>query len=98
MRRSSVTTSDNEAQTQTGRVDGDFGLRLATFISTDVADGGGEVDGRTDLLLTGLVDSLGVVMIVDWIERELDIAIDPGDVVLEHFRSVDAMVGYLRAR
>jgi len=93
-----VTTSDNKAQTPTGEIDHDFGRRLAAFISADVADGGGEIEGGTDVLMTGLVDSLGVVMIVDWIERELDIAIDPGDVVLEHFRSVDAMVGYLRAR
>jgi acyl carrier protein len=35
---------------------------------------------------------------VEWLERRLDIQIDPADVVIEHFESVDAMVGYLRER
>ncbi len=54
------------------------------------------VERDTELLLAGVIDSLGVVRIVDWIERELGIVIDPADVVLEHFESVDAMLEYLR--
>ena len=78
-------------------VDDTLAERLRAFVDDEIALDG-DVEGSTDLLLTGLVDSLGVVQIVDWIEQELDIEIDPGDVVLEHFRSVDAMVAYLRAR
>jgi acyl carrier protein len=48
--------------------------------------------------MTGLVDSLGVILIVEWLEQRLGITIDPADVVIEHFESVDAMVGYLRSR
>lgn len=78
-------------------VDEALAERLRAFIDDEIALDG-DVEGATDLLLTGLVDSLGVVQIVDWIEQELDTEIDPGDVVLEHFRSVDAMVAYLRSR
>lgn len=78
-------------------VDDALAERLRAFIDDEIAFDG-DVEGPTDLLLTGLVDSLGVVQIVDWIEQELATEIDPGDVVLEHFRSVDAMVAYLRAR
>lgn len=78
-------------------VDDAFTERLRAFVDAEIALDG-DVAGDTDLLLTGLVDSLGVVRIVDWIEQELDTEIDPGDVVLEHFRSVDAMVAYLRGR
>ncbi|MGH1506189.1 MAG: acyl carrier protein [Acidimicrobiales bacterium] len=56
------------------------------------------VEADTDLLLTGQVDSLGVVQIVAWLEDRLGIEIDPADVVLEHFQSVDAMIGYVRRR
>ncbi len=51
--------------------------------------------GDTDLLLTGLVDSLGVVQIVEWLEDRLGIEIDPGDVILEHFQTVDLMVAFV---
>lgn len=78
-------------------VDDALAERLRAFIDDEIALDG-DVEGSTDLLLTGLVDSLGVVQIVDWIEQELATEIDPGDVVLEHFRSVDAMVAYLRSR
>lgn len=71
---------------------------LVEFIVERVAPGGGAIEASTDLVMTGLIDSLGVMMVVDWIERRLDIAIDPNDVVIEHFESVDAMVGYLRGR
>jgi acyl carrier protein len=88
-----MTTADQRQLT----VDDALAERLRAFVDDEIALDG-DVEGSTDLLLTGLVDSLGVVQIVDWIEQELDIEIDPGDVVLEHFRSVDAMVAYLRAR
>ena len=54
-----------------------------------------EIVGDTDLLLTDLVDSLGVVEIVAWLEERLGIEIDPVDVVLENFQTVDRMLAYL---
>ncbi len=75
-----------------------FADRMLTYISEDVVDADEAIEPGTDLLLTGLVDSLGVVMIVEWLERELDTTIDPGDVVLEHFHSIDAILAYLRVR
>lgn len=77
-------------------IDQTFVDELIDFVSDEISDE--PVVGETDLLLTGLVDSLGVVMIVDWIEQRLVIDIDPGDVVLEHFRTIDAMAAYLRSR
>jgi acyl carrier protein len=53
------------------------------------------VEGDTDLLLTGLVDSMGVVEIVAWMEDRLGVEIDPVDVVLENFQTVDRMVAFM---
>ncbi len=75
-----------------------FAEQLADFIDREVSAGGETVRPETDLVMTGLVDSLGVVLIVDWLEQQLAIQIDPADVVIEHFESVDAMVGYLKER
>ena len=54
-----------------------------------------EITSSTDLLLTGLVDSLGVVDIVAWLEDRTGSEIDPGDVVIEHFQTVDLMVAFV---
>lgn len=72
---------------------------LCVFINDSVSlDPGVPVESDTDLLLTGLVDSLGVVQIVSWMESELDIDVEPTDVVLEHFQSVDAMADFVTRR
>lgn len=51
--------------------------------------------GDTDLLLTGLVDSLGVVDIVAWLEDRLEVAIDPIDIVIENFQTVELMLSFV---
>lgn len=75
-----------------------FSAALLDFVRTEVALYDGPLEMETDLVLTELVDSLGVVVVVEWIEQRLGIEIDPGDVVIEHFESVGAMVRYLAAR
>lgn len=70
---------------------------IIKFITTEVSlDPEYPVGGSTDLLLTGLVDSLGVIDIVGWIEDKHGIMIDPADITLENFQTVDQMVGFVQ--
>ena len=67
--------------------------QLLSFVNTDVSlDPSVEIVGDTDLLLTGLVDSVGLIEIVGWLEDEVGIDVDPIDVVLANFQTVDKMV------
>ncbi len=96
-----MTTPDTNATSQVSAagepVTGSaFADRLTAFIQGAVIADDEVIGNDTDLLLTGLVDSLGVVMIVEWIEAELSVTIDPADVVLEHFQTIDAMLGFVR--
>ena len=77
---------------------GTFADELADYIDREVSAGGETVRPDTDLVTSGLVDSLGIILVVDWLERRLAIRIDPADVVLEYFESVQSMVTYLRSR
>ncbi|MEL6892501.1 MAG: phosphopantetheine-binding protein [Actinomycetota bacterium] len=79
-------------------VDAAFADELLGFIVDEVSAIDDPLETSSDLLLTGAVDSMGVVLVVQWIEDRLSITIDPADVVIEHFISVDAMVDYLRGR
>lgn len=67
---------------------------LVKFINDEIVVGQC-VDVGTDLLLTGAVDSLGVIRITHWMEEEAGVVVDPGDVTLENFQNVDRMVAYL---
>ena len=75
----------------------DLTRALIDMIQTEITYGE-PVERDTDLLLTGLVDSLGVIRIVTWMEEYLDIEIDPVDVVLENFQTVELMVDYAGRR
>ena len=75
-----------------------FSDDLVAFIRAEVAVGDHPLEADTDLVLTGLVDSLGIVLVVEWIEARLGVTIDPGDIVIEHFDMVTSMVDYLRGR
>lgn len=79
--------------------DHDLRAALCSLIDAEISlDPSRPVEGDTDLLLTGLVDSLGVVQIVQWLEDTQSIDVEPTDVVLENFQTVDAMVAYVATR
>ena len=68
---------------------------LTTYIRDEVAMVDGEIAPDTDLLLSGMVDSLGVIRITQWMEDELGIEVDPLDVTLDNFQTVAKMVAYV---
>jgi len=49
------------------------------------------VEAETELLMSGLIDSLGVVSLIAWLEDEMGTVIDPGLVTLENFESPRAI-------
>ena len=51
-----------------------------------------------DLLISGLVDSHGVLRIASFMEKTFQFKIPPRDIVIENFRSVDAMTQYIEKR
>ncbi|MGD9751432.1 MAG: acyl carrier protein [Acidimicrobiia bacterium] len=71
---------------------------LLTLVAEEISATGEPVEPDTDLLLSGMVDSLGVVRIVHWLEERCGFTVDPADVTLEHFQTVAAIVGYAQRR
>ncbi|MEM9619619.1 MAG: acyl carrier protein [Pseudomonadota bacterium] len=59
---------------------------------------GKEVADDQDLLISGIIDSLGVMRLVRLLEAEFDIKIPAEDVVIEHFGSIDMLTAYLETR
>lgn len=48
-----------------------------------------------NLLLSGLIDSLGVMQLVKHIEVENDIKVAPGEVTLKNFKTINAIVDFV---
>lgn len=71
---------------------------LLKFVNDDLLLGASDpVTSDEEIVINGTVDSLGVVRIVGFIEDEFGISVPAEDVVIEHFRSIDAIAAYLDA-
>ena len=53
------------------------------------------LDSDFDLLTGGVVDSLGLLQVVAWLETEFDVAVDDSELGPESFRTVDAIKEYV---
>lgn len=78
--------------------DDDLGRRLLAHVNAEVSISPDPVLMETDLLLTGAVDSLGVVRITQWLEDEVGLEVDPVEVTLENFQTVARMVSYVASK
>jgi len=54
-----------------------------------------ELDSDFDLLTGGVVDSLGLLQVVAWLETEFDVTVDESQLGPESFRTVDAIKAYV---
>jgi acyl carrier protein len=54
-----------------------------------------ELDSDFDLLTGGVVDSLGLLQVVAWLETEFDVTVDESELGPESFRTVDAIKDYV---
>lgn len=51
-----------------------------------------------DLLESGLIDSLGAMRLIAFMEESFDIQVPPEDMVIENFESVKAMSNYIQTK
>ena len=72
---------------------------LADFILEELAKGRkSEIKPDDDLLGEGIIDSLGILQLVAFIEEKFNVAIPDEDVVIENFISVEALSSYLESK
>ena len=73
---------------------------LKHYIEHDMLSnrGGGTLGDDDNLLMTGLVDSVGMMSLVVFIEDTFDVHVPPEDVTIENFLSVSTIDAYLRTR
>jgi len=71
--------------------------RIIQYIQEQLLGGDSEEDisVEDDLLNSGLLDSLGIVRLIAFIEGEYGIKVPPQDMVIDNFVSVEAMVNYI---
>lgn len=69
---------------------------LKEYIRQELMNGaGGDLDDNENLLAAGIVDSLGVLRLVSFVEERFGVEVADEDVTLENFQSVQSMVDYI---
>ena len=73
--------------------------KLTSYIMSDVLLDSTQTELAVDddLLEDGLVDSLGIMRLLAYIETEFGFAVPAQDVTVETFMSVEAIVAYLES-
>lgn len=71
---------------------------LTQFIIQELLDEYDEVTlgEDDDILTTGLIDSLGIMRLVTYIEETFEKKIPYGDITIENFRTIKTIVSYLQ--
>jgi acyl carrier protein len=72
--------------------------KLKEFILRELLNGQelDQIADDQDLLISGLIDSLGVVRMITFIEQTMEVDIPPEDVTLENFQTVENIANYLQ--
>lgn len=68
--------------------------QLLQFIIEELLDGE-QIESNENLLADGVVDSLGMMRLVAFVQEKVGTSIPPQDLTLENFRTVDAISSYL---
>jgi acyl carrier protein len=68
---------------------------LLQFVGAELVSRNTVVQADDELLLSGLIDSLGVVRLIAHIEEVLGVKVPPEEVTLENFQTVRAIGEFL---
>lgn len=71
--------------------------KIITYIIDELHDGNTtiEIAPSDDLLGTGLIESMDMMRLIQFIETEYSIKVEPQDMTIENFMTVEAMVQYI---
>lgn len=53
---------------------------------------------QDDLLSEGIIDSLGMMKLIRFIEGKFDLKVRPEDMTIENFTSIETISNYIQAR
>ncbi|MEI6516573.1 MAG: acyl carrier protein [bacterium] len=69
---------------------------VKAFIQSEIAPGGNEViTDDSNLIELGIIDSMGVMKLIAFVEETFSITINPDDLMPENFETLDAISALL---
>ncbi len=69
--------------------------KIASYIKDNILAADQDISDSDDLLNTGLIDSIGVIKLISYLEEEFNVSIPPEEMIIENFINVDAIASYI---
>jgi len=69
---------------------------IRQYIVEELLGEDGPLDDDENLLADGMVDSLGMLRLVGFIEESYEIKVPPEDFIIENFRTIEVLDAYLK--
>jgi acyl carrier protein len=74
---------------------GSIAAGLAEYLASEILGDGSIVDPDQNLLVDEVVDSLGLLRMVGYLERSYGVKIPPEEYVIDNFRSLNTIGNYI---
>ncbi|MEO0625536.1 MAG: hypothetical protein AAFY91_01010 [Bacteroidota bacterium] len=77
-----------------------IGNQLTEFLKSEIIGEGPEFDLQKDedLLSGGLVSSMDIFRLIEFLEKEYEIKVEPTDMTIDNFISVEAMENFIKQK
>ena len=87
----------NQTVNQTVQDQGTTVDRVRAYVVREFLGGdeGAQPGLDEDLLNSGIIDSLGLLKVIAWLESEFDIAVDDADLDPENFKDLQAVAAFV---
>ena len=71
---------------------------ISEYIETELLSGQGEIQlaADEDILTTGLIDSLGIMKLIAFLEEKFEVSIPPEDMTIENFLTIETIENYIQ--
>ncbi|MEM8499985.1 MAG: acyl carrier protein [Pseudomonadota bacterium] len=74
--------------------------QIKQFILSDLIKDGSatELENDENLIDSGVVDSLGIMKLVAFLEKSFKVAVSDDEILLDNFETIDAISGFLSSK
>ncbi len=71
---------------------------ISEYIETELLSGQGEIQlaADEDILTTGLIDSLGIMKLIAFLEEKFEVSIPSEDMTIENFLTIETIENYIK--
>lgn len=70
-------------------------ILIRDYLASNAPPGTGEITPESRLLDSGLLDSLGILSLMEFLGEKVGIAVEDDDFVPEHFETVASLVAFV---